>query len=83
MLFDNLVMLVPTVQKPLGTEPAVDVREAKVLALDSAIRRVKKADWRGNTLKEREVLNAIHSKLGGNESLVNAIFEIVKAQSDY
>ena len=82
-LFDNLVVLVPTARESLGTELDVDVREAKVLALDRAVRRVKKADWRGNRLKEREVLNAIHSELGGNESLVNAIFEIVKAQRDY
>ena len=82
-LFDNLVVLVPTAREPLGAEPDVDVRAAKVLALDSAIRRVKKADWRGNKLKEREVRNAIHSGLGGNETLVNAVFEIVKAQSDY
>ena len=34
-LFDNLVVLVPTARESLGTEPPVDVREAKVLALDS------------------------------------------------
>ncbi len=82
-LFDNLVVLVPTAREPLGTEPPVNVREAKVLALDCAIRRVKKADWRGNKIKEREVRNAIHAELGDNETLVNAIFEIVKTQSDY
>ena len=82
-LFDNLVVLVPTAREPLDTEPPVDVREAKALALDSAVRQVKKADWRGNRLKEREIRNAIHAELGGNESLVNAIFEIVKAQSEY
>ena len=82
-LFDNLVVLVPTAREPLDTEPPVDVREAKALALDRAIRQVKKADWRGNRLKEREVRNAIHAELGGNESLVNAVFEIVKAQSEY
>ena len=82
-LFDNLVVLVPTAREPLDTEPPVDIREAKALALDRAVRRVKKADWRGHKVKEREVRNAIHAELGGNESLVNAIFEIVKAQSDY
>ena len=82
-LFDNLVVLVPTAREPLGTELDVDVREAKVLALDRAIRRVKKADWRGSKIKEREVRNAIHAELGGNESLVSEIFEIVKAQRDY
>ena len=82
-LFDNLVVLVPTARESLGTELDVDVREAKVLALDRAIRRVKKADWRGSKIKEREVRNAIHAELGGNESLVSEIFEIVKAQRDY
>ena len=64
-------------------EGDVDDREAKALALDRAIRRVKKADWRGSRIKEREVRNAIHAELGGNESLISAIFEIVKAQSEY
>ena len=64
-------------------EGDVDDREAKALALDRAIRRVKKADWWGSRIKEREVRNAIHAELGGNESLVSAIFEIVKAQSEY
>ena len=58
-------------------------RESKALALDSTIRSVKKADWRGNKLKEREVRNAIKSKLGDDEALTDTIFEIVKAQSDY
>ena len=82
-LFDNLVVLVPTASESHDATPDVDVRAAKALALDSAIRRVKKADWRGNRLKEREVRNAIRAELGGNETLVNAIFEIAKAQSDY
>ena len=57
--------------------------ERAALALDDAIRRVKKADWRGNKFKEREVRNAIKSVLGACEELVNTIFGIVKAQSDY
>ena len=35
--------------------------EQLALALDRAIRQVKKADWRGNRFKEREVRNAIKS----------------------
>jgi type I restriction enzyme R subunit len=68
---------------PYGTVPAVDPREAKALAVDRAIRRVKKADWRGNRFKEREVRNAIKSELGDDEGLVDEIFEIVKNQRDY
>ena len=61
----------------------VETREAKALALDHAIRGVKKADWRGNRFKEREVRNAIKSVLGDGAGIVSTVFEIVKAQSDY
>ena len=85
-LFDNLEIKVWEMDEPPvqydGT-PAIDLKETKALALDRAIRGVKKADWRGNTLKEREVLNAIKSELGDHKGLVSTIFEIVKAQSDY
>lgn len=58
-------------------------RETLVLSLDYAIRAVKKADWRGNRFKEREVRNAIQSELGEDEALVEKIFDIVKAQREY
>ena len=62
---------------------SADERSAKAVAVDHAIRSVKKADWRGNRFKEREVRNAIKSQLGDNEELVYHIFEIAKAQSEY
>jgi type I restriction enzyme R subunit len=62
---------------------ALSGREAQALAVDRAIRQVKKADWRGNRFKEREVRNAIKDVLGDDESLVDRIFEIAKAQRDY
>jgi type I restriction enzyme R subunit len=58
-------------------------REELALAVDRAIRAVKKADWRGNRFKEREVRNAIEAKLGKSDSLVDKIFDIVKAQREY
>ena len=62
-------------------------REQTALEVDEAIRRVRKADWRGSRLKEREVRNAIRSTLtqGDGEAdpdVVGSIFEIVKAQRD-
>lgn len=66
-----------------GSTTPTDLRVAKALALDRAIRDVKKADWRGNKFKEREVRNAIRSELGNTESLVEKIFEIVKNQREY
>ena len=64
-------------------EAPADSAEAAAVALDTAIREVKKADWRGNRFKEKQVYNAIASVLGASEALVNMIFEIVKAQRDY
>ena len=81
-LFDNLAVRgdVPA----SGEEKSMsDWTEAKALAIDYSIRTVKKADWRGNRLKEREVRNTIKSELGDDERLLDMIFEIVKAQNDY
>ena len=67
-----------------GGKPTVaETRAEKALALDRAIRRVKRADWRGNLFKEREVRNAIRSELEGDERLADTIFEIVASQPDY
>ena len=91
-LFDNLDGLAApgaaAVQEtaPPGGERSADVAGARAvtaLLVDQAIRRVKKADWRGNRMKEREVRNAIRSVLGDDAVLVDRIFEIVKAQHDY
>ena len=65
-----------------GTKPTVRTRETTVLALDREIRCVKKADWRGNRIKEREIRNAIKKVLQDNAQ-ADRIFQIVKAQSDY
>ena len=86
-LYDNLeglpVLKVREPPPPYGSAPADGGKEAKALALDGAIRRIRKADWRGNRFKEREVRNAIKSVIGEDTNFVDTIFEIVKAQSDY
>ena len=51
--------------------------------VDNAIRAVKKADWRGNRFKEREVRGAIKQVISKDEDVVDAIFEIVRNQRDY
>lgn len=86
-LFDNLEgALAPAVRE---TEAAfwdaqrLSTREEAALSLDRAIRSVKKADWRGHRIKEREVRIAIRDELGGDDQLVERIFEIVKAQREY
>ena len=88
-LFDNLdsgpdSMVREPPPPPYGGELAhTDAREEMSLALDRAIRRVKRADWRGNVFKEREVRNVVRSVLAGDEERVDAMFEIVKSQPDY
>ncbi|MHB8585928.1 MAG: type I restriction endonuclease subunit R [Thermoplasmatota archaeon] len=51
--------------------------------VDSAVRDIMKAEWRGNKLKEKEVRIAIKSALGASDTRVDAVFEIVKRQHDY
>jgi type I restriction enzyme, R subunit len=88
-LYDNLedvgdeVLEVREPQPHYGSGPRLDGRASKAVALDRAIRGVKKADWRGNKFKEREVRNAIRSELGETEGLIDRIFEIVKQQREY
>jgi type I restriction enzyme R subunit len=54
-----------------------DFLTSVVLAVDDAIIRVRKADWRDNNFKRREVSNAIQSVLK-DDALAETIFEIVK-----
>ncbi len=60
----------------------LDQNEELALALDEIIRRTKKADWRGDLIKEREVKRAIRSLVSDPE-LVEKIFELAKNQTEY
>lgn len=60
----------------------LDQNEALALAIDAEIRAVKKDDFRGNRIKEREVRNAIRKHLD-DETMVTAIFNIVVSQNEY
>ena len=88
-LFDNLQDVDGLDARLVRTGLMAEVRggataaERAAIALDKAIRAVKKADFRGNRFKEREVRNAVQSVLGDDEALVDTVFEIVKSQRDY
>jgi len=88
-LFDNLqgVAGLESMLSRLGVVAEVRVGSTAVeraaLALDKSIREVKKADWRGNRFKEREVRNAVHSVLGDDGALIDTVFEIVRNQRAY
>ena len=61
----------------LGKDATLAVR------VDGEIRTKKRADWRGNPIKEKEVRLAIRSVLGPSDPRVAAIFEIATRQHDY
>jgi type I restriction enzyme R subunit len=85
-LYDNLKEYTAAVlgEQPEGYAGVVpeDATAALVLQVDEAVRRVKKANWRGNRLKEKEVFIAIRQALN-DEAAARAIFELVKNQRDY
>ncbi|WP_019589393.1 MULTISPECIES: type I restriction endonuclease subunit R [unclassified Thioalkalivibrio] len=62
--------------------------ETLALRLDERIRNVKKADWRGNTFREREVQRAVRAVLEEQVREIGAydldeVMKLVKAQSEY
>ncbi len=87
-LYDNLpedesFVRVGDSRSQYSADQAVSHREKRALALDGAVRGAARDDWRGNMMKERMVRNAVKSVMEGPEQLVDEIFEIVKAQSEY
>lgn len=56
--------------------------EALAVAIDAEIRKTKKADWRGNRFKEKEVRNAIRTHLP-DPAQVDLIFDLVRNQHEY
>ena len=56
--------------------------EALAVTVDDDIRRTKKADWRGNIFKEREVKRAITRHID-DPALAELIFDLVVKQHEY
>jgi type I restriction enzyme R subunit len=83
-LYDNLRAVEGLSDRLVDQRRVADVPDtaaAATLAVDDAIRAVRKADWRGNRFKEREVLNAIRAVIA-DADLAEQLFNIVKAQRD-
>ena len=81
-LFDNIV------SDDSGLHETDNARRAQIaLALDNTIRSVRRDDWRGHTLKEREVRRAmervVRTELGDNAVDIDTLFELVKNQDEY
>jgi type I restriction enzyme, R subunit len=80
VLFNNLASLdVTTFQCPED----VEAKAAIALALDTAMRERAPAGWKGDEIREKQVLNAIFPIMNRDRTATTAIFEIIKNQSSY
>lgn len=57
--------------------------EELVIRIDSAIRYTKKADWKTNRFKQRDVEHAVEEELGEYQVDVNEVMELIKNQPEY
>ena len=80
VLFNNLATIpATTFQCPEDPEE----KAAIALALDQAMRDRAPADWKGDEIRENQVLNAIFPIMFRDRAATQAIFEIIKNQSAY
>ena len=64
--------------------PESDAERAQLaLAIDKAVRERAPSGWKGDSARESEVLNALFPLLNRDRDATMAIFDIIKAQSDY
>jgi type I restriction enzyme R subunit len=61
----------------------LDNNEELVIRLDTAIRYTKKADWKSNRFKTRDVENAVKEELGEYEVNDADVIELIKNQPEY
>ena len=61
----------------------VDHRLSLALKLDQAMREKAPANWKGDEVKEKLVLNALFPIMSRDRAATQAIFEIIKNQSSY
>jgi len=90
--------LAENITKPEGVTPypeSMDTRgkqslydnlgknEELVTRIDTAIRYTKKADWKTNRFKRRDVEHAVREELGDYDVEVSEVIELVKNQLEY
>ena len=80
VLFNNLATL-PATTFQCPEDP--DKKAAIALKLDQAMRDRAPADWKGDEIRENQVLNAIFPIMFRDRTATQAIFEIIKNQSGY
>jgi type I restriction enzyme R subunit len=80
VLFNNLPDLPATVFRcPDGDE----ARASLALELDFAVRENAPAGWKGDDIREKQVLNALFPIMSRDRQATTAVFEIIKSQPGY
>jgi type I restriction enzyme R subunit len=79
-LFNNLASIPATTFQC----PADDEGKAKLaLEIDRTMRENAPAGWRGDDTREKQVLNALFPLMSRDRKATQAIFDIIKNQTDY
>jgi type I restriction enzyme R subunit len=80
VLYNNL----PTIPASTFRYPTPEEALAKfALRLDRTVRELAPAGWKGDPVRERQVLNALYPLLDRDPKATQALFEIVKNQPGY
>ncbi|MCP4295181.1 MAG: hypothetical protein GY786_06210 [Proteobacteria bacterium] len=61
----------------------LDNNEELVIRIDTAIRHTKKADWKSNRFKLRDVANAVEEELVEYKASRDDVIELIKNQPEY
>lgn len=87
VLFNNLAGIMPQaapvleVQEPSQAE--IEARAALALEIDQSIRQRAPAGWKGDEVREREVLNVLFPLMNRDREATLRLFELVKNQPGY
>jgi type I restriction enzyme R subunit len=88
VLFNNLPLLAPetvdvnkAAEEP--REPYIDPWVQLALRIDTAMRERVPAHWRGDEVKERQVLNVLHPLLNRNREATKSVFDLIKNMEGY
>jgi type I restriction enzyme R subunit len=80
VLFNNLATLPATT---FQCSPGEDGRAKLALEIDQAMRERAPAGWKGDDIREKQVLNALYPIMALDRMATQAIFEIIKNQPGY
>jgi type I restriction enzyme R subunit len=80
VLYNNLASLAATSFKCPSDE---NERAELALSIDRAMRNEAPAGWKGDEIREKQVLNALFRIMGRDRVATEALFEIIKNQPGY